>query len=471
VGFVEKYGLGWEHNRSNFWTSKERPSSEPRPVKCNREPTMIPNRFALSRRSLFQGIGATAVASSTLLRSAEARAVGGRPCRLVVLFTPHGAPAEFFWPTSATNYASSGGTVSILSPLQKHASKINVIRGIDYVGYDNHPAIHDVITNRTGTSIDGAIAKKLGVKPLRLGVVPDYAQSFTVDGQFAFDNGTPQPHNADPARAFDALAAALPTGGAPAPGGAAPKGPADYRRLALGVTRAELEALQKRVPGKLDKHVAAIGALAGTAPGGTTKAPVVSCTTKPTLANVEAVRGKNVWAAENFPAVLSAQMDVAMFALKCGLTRVVSIQCGYVNNQIPFTWAGVSDGHHNVSHSSPGAAGRVAHAKCQEWYAMQWAKLLDALSVTDPEDATRTMLDNTIVLWCTEIGDGQAHTCQSVPMVMAGGGGGYFKTGQYLQLSARPHAEVLAAICEAMGAAGTNVGANAAGGALKEVKA
>jgi hypothetical protein len=433
------------------------------------------HQHALSRRGLLKAIGGGAIAASALASGIRpAFAANGRPVRVVLLFTPHGAPAEFFWPKSIDDLSSSGGTVSILSPLQRHAKKLNVIRGIDYVGSDNHPAMHDAYCNHSGTSIDTSIAKRLAVKPLRLGVVPDYQQSFTVDGQLAFDGGVPQPHIADPTRVFDGLVADLPAGtggGAPAP----KPGPtsADFRKLALGVTGAELDELKSRAASdpKLDKHIAAIRSVTGASPSGSgPKAPIASCTTKPSLPSVEKLRGKNVWAGENFADVLAAQMDIATFALRCGLTRVVSIQCGYANNQIPFTWIGIGEGHHNLSHNSAGAPGRALHAKCQEWYATQWAKLLDNLDVPDPEDSAHTILDNSVVLWASEIADGQGHACQGIPIVMAGGGGGYLKTHQFLQLQSRSHGELLTAIGEAAGAPGIPVG-NAPGGALREVKA
>jgi hypothetical protein len=423
---------------------------------------------ALSRRGLFKALGSAAIGAAVMASGVRPAWAAGGPRRLVLLFTPHGAPAEFFWPNSINDLSSSSGAVSILSPLQRHATKLNVIRGVDYVGSDNHPAIHDALTNKSGTSIDTSIAKALGVKPLRLGVVPDYPQSFTTDGQLAFDGGTPQPHAADPATVFDTLVADLPTGGAtPKPG----PSPADLRRLALGVTSAELDELKGRIgnSSKLDKHIAAIRGVTG-ASGSAPHAPIASCTQKPQLASVDKIRGKNVWAAENFADVLAAQMDIATFALRCGLTRVVSIQCGYVNNQIPFSWIGIGDGHHNLSHNSVGAPGRALHAKCQAWYATQLATLLDNLSVPDPEDPGRTILDNSTVLWCSEIADGQMHNCQSIPIVLAGGGGGYLKTGQYLQLGGRSHAELLLAIGEAMGAPSIPVGSGG-NGAMREVKA
>src|SRR5206468_212425 len=65
----------------------------------------------ISRRALLQGLGAAALAAPLLGGSRWRRAEAApttRPRRLVVLFTPHGAPAEFFWPKSATDLTAMG---------------------------------------------------------------------------------------------------------------------------------------------------------------------------------------------------------------------------------------------------------------------------------------------------------------------------------------------------------------------------
>ena len=427
-------------------------------------------------------MGASAVTAPILLNSLRQKdavaQAAPRPKRLLILFTPHGAPAEYFWPQSATSYTSSlPNDVSILSSLQKHASKINVIRGMNYVGSNNHPAIHDALTNHGADSIETVVARKLGVKPLRLGVVPDYTQSFTTDGMLTFDGGRGQQGNPDPAAVFDALVSGLPTssggGGTPPP----PSGPtpADLRKRALLVPAAELAALGQRLTGsplaaRISKHQSALAGLTAPSMAGPSM-PVVGCTTRPSLPSVEKVRGKNIWAADQFADVMQAQMDIALFALRCGLTRVATIQCGYVNYGIPFSWLGFTEGHHELSHSSPGALGRIKHAKCQAWFAQQFSTMLDALDVPDPEDPAHTMLDNTTALWCSELADGQEHNCESIPLVLAGGGSGYFKTGQYLQLGARSHAQLLNSMCAAMGATGVDFGNGVAAGTLAEVQA
>src|SRR5207253_8537967 len=81
-----------------------------------------------SRRNFLHLLGGAALAAPALLgasKRAAAQAVSARPRRLLVLFTPHGAPAELFWPRSATDLTSMSGDVSILAPLQKHAAKLN----------------------------------------------------------------------------------------------------------------------------------------------------------------------------------------------------------------------------------------------------------------------------------------------------------------------------------------------------------
>jgi hypothetical protein len=430
----------------------------------------------ITRRALLGGLGAAALAAPFLLTSRARRAdaqAAPRPRRLVILFTPHGAPAESFWPKSASDLTAAGGSdVSILAPLQRHAAALTVIRGIDYVGSDNHYANRDVLTAKGPDSIDTVVARRLGVKPLRLGVVPDYANSFTVDGYLTLDGGRPVQANPDPAAALDALVGGLPAGGS-ATTPPAPTGPtrAELRRRALSVADAELEALRTRVAGappeaKVLAHRRALAPLLAAPSGGGGAAPAMplaGCTTRPTLPSVEKVRGKNVWAHENFADVMDAQLDVASFALRCGLTRVVTIQAGYVNHGVPFTWLGIGAGHHGLSHGV-----RREHAQCQQWFAQKLAVLLDRLATPDPEDPGRTLLDNTTVLWCTEIADGQAHNCQSVPMVLAGGGGGVLKPGRFVQVSGVSHATVLAAMAEAMGLGGVTFGGP---GALAEVKA
>jgi hypothetical protein len=79
------------------------------------------------------------------------------------------------------------------------------------------------------------------------------------------------------------------------------------------------------------------------------------------------------------------------------------------------------------------------------------------------------VLDNSAVLWCSEIGDGQEHTCIAVPTVIAGSASGVFKTGQLVQLTGRSHSAVLLSLANAMGLSLTEFGPNSTG-SLQEIE-
>ena len=63
------------------------------------------------------------------------------------------------------------------------------------------------------------------------------------------------------------------------------------------------------------------------------------------------------------------------------------------------------------------------------------------------------MLDYSLVMICTEISDGNTHSHDNMPFILAGGGGGAIQTGQLLQFNQQPHAGLYAAMAQAMGTA------------------
>jgi len=99
----------------------------------------------------------------------------------------------------------------------------------------------------------------------------------------------------------------------------------------------------------------------------------------------------------------------------------------------------------------PACTGQIFRAFHQQvrWWVDQFAYLLQSLAGR-PEDGG-TMLDNSIVLLCTEISDGNTHRHDNMPFVLAGGGGGSVRTGQVLQFADAPHAGLYSAIAQALG--------------------
>jgi hypothetical protein len=120
--------------------------------------------------------------------------------------------------------------------------------------------------------------------------------------------------------------------------------------------------------------------------------------------------------------------DLARLALETDSTRAVTLMLEGVSApvlDIPNTT--MTDSYHNLSHHGK-LETKLAQLRVIDTWHM---KLLDGLianlkSVREGED---TLLDRTMVLYGSNFGDANAHTCTNMPVILAGGG---FTHGQNL---------------------------------------
>jgi hypothetical protein len=411
----------------------------------------------------------------------------GPPTRLFIYYLPHGMPVEHFDPagTGATMNLSANG-IGVLAPFEPYKKYLNVIRGVSMNnGAQNHAAIRAMLTGfAEGTangapvdSIDNTIATALGVTPFVVGARPYTPGAGFSSDSYLVQHGSWVRPTEDPAAAADAYFASL----SATPGAPMQVDESAFRKEALALNAKEIEGMLSSVSAltsetsKLKLHLQALQALqAGTSSNG---GGAVSCTTRPTLPAVEAVRGKDPLDALNFALVQDGHLEAAAHAFLCGTARVITMQNMHVNSDLDMSFPGgpnFPQGHHQpISHSFDDA-GRVTFATCQKWFYQHLAdKMLAVLNQPDPLDPSasmRTVLDNSVIFICSEIADGQNHNSNAtsiwidskehasyLPLVMLGGGGGFLKTQQVLDVP-RMHTDVLATIAAAMGAPVTSIG-------------
>jgi hypothetical protein len=84
------------------------------------------------------------------------------------------------------------------------------------------------------------------------------------------------------------------------------------------------------------------------------------------------------------------------------------------------------------------------------WTSQQITYMLDKLAAAPDSDGS-TILDNSLLLWGNELGRGNTHTYKDIPWLLAGGVGGEFRMGRYLQYQSQPHNNMLLSICQAFG--------------------
>ena len=133
----------------------------------------------------------------------------------------------------------------------------------------------------------------------------------------------------------------------------------------------------------------------------------------------------------NFDEHMALMFDMMALAFQANLTRVVSfMMAAEVSNQ-PYNFIGISDAFHPLSHhqNNPQKLDRLA--KVQTYHTQVLAKFIKKMSETP--DGEGTMLDNSIVLFGSNMSNSNLHDHFPLPTAILGGGCGKVKGNQHLR--------------------------------------
>ncbi|MFO0617947.1 MAG: DUF1552 domain-containing protein [Polyangiaceae bacterium] len=404
------------------------------------------------------------------------------PRRIIFFFSSNGTIRESWLPTVKEGGLELG---PILSPLERHKQRLLVVDGLTHKvvlekgDRSGHSAgMNTALTGRkahqtdkvkaplrslaTGISVDQYLGSRIGketkLRTIELGVAVQPFSEDTACLSYANPLSPMYPENS-PYSAFgrlfkgytDPVAAVGPT-----PEELVRK--ADRKRVLDAVTK-DLAAVRGAVPAsdqqKIDAHLDAVSALEHSLVTGV-GAAAPQCR-KPDLG-----APMDLWDNANIPKLAKLQIDLAVTALACDLTRIATVQFGTAGSGHRFLWLGKefendpalpagdgATGFHAIAHHDAEPAARAKLVRIHTWYAEQLAYLLDKLAAI-PE-AGGTMLDNTVVAWVNELGSGGLHTHDDLPYLIAGNARGYFKPNQLVALPGEPHNRLLLSLCHAMG--------------------
>jgi hypothetical protein len=435
--------------------------------------------WRFSRRNLLRGsLAATAV--WPLLDARRAAGQDAVPTRLVVFTTPNGTRNSLFWPTGTeTDFQLN----TITSPLEPYKRKLTFLKGIRLndslqngalggtLGSEHARGTGGMLTARplnsgsefesfgnttsgwgSGQSIDQYLAQQLDppttFKSLQLGV---HVRDTEVRARISYSaSNQPIPPREDPKDVFKALFGAA-TPATPGVSDPALERLWAQRKSVFDLSAAETNRVMQLVGRedrvKLEAHLAAMRdveqRLVGTpgAGGGSNG----TCT-PPTLVDVDL----NV--DDEYAEAGRLQMDLAAAALACDQTRILTLQWSYAESEHLFQFLGKSGNHHVISHDfSASGANFEAYNAIQTWYAEQLAYFLGKLD--SYQEGERTLLDNTLVFWATEIGESTQHDLTLMPYVLAGSAGGRIASGRLLDFSQnrRDNNQLLVSIAHALG--------------------
>jgi hypothetical protein len=148
----------------------------------------------------------------------------------------------------------------------------------------------------------------------------------------------------------------------------------------------------------------------------------------------------------------TAMYDLLVTAFKCNLTKVSSLMLDGAFSRRNYGVPGITANYiHGLSHGEINGKG----ADHPRWVSITThyfeliAQLLQQMDAIN--EGSGTLLDNTIVYIGSEYGDGDAHSFNQQPMILAGGGG-KLKMGQHIAVpGGTPQANVVLEVMNAMG--------------------
>ena len=424
----------------------------------------------ISRRRLIQG-GTALGATMPFWKSRTLWAQPSTAKRIIFFYFPDGvvgtseSGTQSLWHASGSEHSFELG--SQLAPLIPYQNQCLFINGVSLAvggAAGGHPdgamRLLTASKNANHESIDQYLARTAGAaapwRHLYLGVQSNQGPA-TIGKHLSYPSATNSvPPQDDPRVAFCDLFAQSYDGISTCEDmRITQKKSIDSALVDLESLRSQLGSLESN---KLERHLEALNELQYRNDTLTSTIEQAQCTEK--QLSVGSL-GPSLYDPAVYPDTLKAQIDLMVLGMECELTRVGVIQNSHhtsnlamnrfvgtemynPSNDIPSHEAS----HYGANHDSSNPF-YTAFIQQRTWWVEQFAYLLQELN-TRPE-GNGTMLDNSIVVLCSEVSDGNTHSFDNIPLVVAGGGGGMIRSGRLLEYNKKPHADLWITLARAMG--------------------
>ena len=123
--------------------------------------------------------------------------------------------------------------------------------------------------------------------------------------------------------------------------------------------------------------------------------------------------------------------DLMALAYQANITRVASFMVSREVSNRTYPQVNVTDGHHAISHHQNRAEAMEKNVRIQTYNVTQFKYFLDRLKATPDGDGT--LLDNSLILYGSNMSNSNAHDHFPLPNVIVGGAAGRMKGGRHMK--------------------------------------
>lgn len=125
--------------------------------------------------------------------------------------------------------------------------------------------------------------------------------------------------------------------------------------------------------------------------------------------------------------------DLQVLALQGDVTRVVTFQLARETSNRTYNEIGVSEPHHPLTHNGGDPAKLAQVAKINAFHVSLFSEFLQKMKATPDGDGS--LLDHSVYLYGSGMGNPDVHDHVNLPILVAGGGAGRLRGGRHIRYS------------------------------------
>lgn len=122
--------------------------------------------------------------------------------------------------------------------------------------------------------------------------------------------------------------------------------------------------------------------------------------------------------------------DLQVLAFQGDITRITTFQLAREASTRTYPEIGVPEPHHPITHHGKNPEKLAKVAKVNQFHVSLFAEFLEKLAAVPEGDGT--LLDHSLLMYGSGMGDGDAHDHTNLPVIVAGGAAGRMRGGRHL---------------------------------------
>ncbi|MBM81418.1 MAG: hypothetical protein CMJ78_12625 [Planctomycetaceae bacterium] len=144
---------------------------------------------------------------------------------------------------------------------------------------------------------------------------------------------------------------------------------------------------------------------------------------------------------QDVPEHMRLMLDLIVLAFRMNKTRIATCMLNNDLSQMNFGFLKGVEGslHLDLTHNGRDPKLEAMYLRTNQFHTEQCAYLLKRMKQIN--EGERSMLDNSLVMFCSNLFDGDKHQADEMPIILAGKAGGKVKPGRILDYGQRPDEE------------------------------